>query len=209
MPKQLQKRSKLIMLTAWLEAFLDRAVFSFWSFAIPISFNVFGTADELMCALILSKRSLSGGVTPCPHLRPSSGGEHTIIKLIQSGDDDYLMNDELGGNLTLGHYPTLKWYAIFYIPSRTNTAGHSKAFEYPVMVKKEGLQLKCRVKWNLVQDCHCSKMVTTMSVIVNLSIANEIRHKSKFHMSQTRISNQSDIIIREILKKNKTLNKIN
>ena len=32
---------------------------------------------------------LSGGFTPCRHLRPSSGREHTI----QSGDDDYLMKE--------------------------------------------------------------------------------------------------------------------
>ena len=32
---------------------------------------------------------LSGGFTPCRHLRPSSGREHAI----QSGDDDYLMKE--------------------------------------------------------------------------------------------------------------------
>ena len=31
--------------------------------------------------------------------------------------------------------PTLfdKWYGIFYIPSRKDTAGHTKAFDYPAM----------------------------------------------------------------------------
>ena len=28
-----------------------------------------------------------------PSLRPSSGREHTIVQLIQSGDDDYSMNE--------------------------------------------------------------------------------------------------------------------
>ena len=35
--------------------------------------------------------SLSGGVTPSRHLRPSSGRELTIVQLIQSGDDDHGM----------------------------------------------------------------------------------------------------------------------
>ena len=47
---------------------------------------------------------LSAGFTPCRHLRPSSGREHTFVELIQSGDDDFLM--------------------IFYVPSRTDTTGH-------------------------------------------------------------------------------------
>ena len=29
-----------------------------------------------------------GGFTPCPHLRPYSGREHTIFILIPSSDDD-------------------------------------------------------------------------------------------------------------------------
>ena len=45
---------------------------------------------------------LSGGFEPCRHLRPPSGREHTVVLLIQSGDDDYLMI-ELGGNLPQGH----------------------------------------------------------------------------------------------------------
>ena len=36
---------------------------------------------------------LSEGFTPCRHLRPSSGQEHTVVWLIHSGDDDYLMNE--------------------------------------------------------------------------------------------------------------------
>ena len=35
--------------------------------------------------------SLSGSFTLSRHLRPSSGREHTMIQLIQSGDDDYSM----------------------------------------------------------------------------------------------------------------------
>ena len=31
---------------------------------------------------------MSGGFTPCRHLRPSSGREHSVFVLIQSGDDD-------------------------------------------------------------------------------------------------------------------------
>ena len=48
-----------------------------------------------------------GGVTPSRHLRPSSGREHmdTVITL-QSGDDDYLMN-ETRRKLTKGDNPLL------------------------------------------------------------------------------------------------------
>ena len=51
--------------------------------------------------------SLSGGFTPCRHLRPSSGQEHTVIELIQSGDDDYLMNESRRKPTTLTQCPTL------------------------------------------------------------------------------------------------------
>ena len=51
-------------------------------------------------------RSLSGGFTPCRHHRPSSGPEHSH-KLIQSGDDDYLMNDTWRKPITGTRCPTL------------------------------------------------------------------------------------------------------
>ena len=43
---------------------------------------------------------------------------------------------KLGGNLPLGHDVLsffYKWHRIFYKPSRTDTTGHTKAFDYPVM----------------------------------------------------------------------------
>ena len=79
--------------------------------------------------------SSSGGFTPSRHLRPSSGREHTIVQLIQSGDDDYLMNETRRKLTTKRQSPSLfdKWHQIFYMPGRTDTAGHTKAFDCPVM----------------------------------------------------------------------------
>ena len=77
--------------------------------------------------------SLSGGVTPCRHLRPSSGQEHTVVKVFHSGDDDYLMN-ETRRKPTTSHDALL--FAISgtgsFICRHTDTAGHTKAFDSPV-----------------------------------------------------------------------------
>ena len=75
-----------------------------------------------------------GGLTPCRHLRPSSGREHTIVQLIQSGDDDYLMNETRRKPTTRRQPPSLfdKWHGIFYMPSRIDEAWHNKAFDYQV-----------------------------------------------------------------------------
>ena len=72
------------------------------------------------------ERSLSGGVTPSRHLRPSAGREHTIVQLIQSGDDDYSMNKTRRKPTTGGQSlsPFNKWHGISYMPSYTGTAGH-------------------------------------------------------------------------------------
>ena len=76
--------------------------------------------------------SLSGGVTPCRHLRPSSGQEHTVVKVFHSGDDDYLMNETR--KPTTSHDALL--FAISgtgsFICRHTDTAGHTKAFDSPV-----------------------------------------------------------------------------
>ena len=48
---------------------------------------------------------VGGSFTPCRHLRPSFGREHTVYShkvLIQSSDNDYLMN-ETRGKPTTGH----------------------------------------------------------------------------------------------------------
>ena len=54
---------------------------------------------------------------------------------IQSGNIDYLINETRRKPATATRYPTLfdKGHGIFYMPSRTDTAGHTKAFDYPVM----------------------------------------------------------------------------
>ena len=72
---------------------------------------------------------------PSQHLRPSSGREHTIVQLIQSGDDDYSMN-ETRKQTTIGRQsPSLfdKWHGIFYMPSRTGTAGHTSVVFHGVI----------------------------------------------------------------------------
>ena len=68
------------------------------------------------------------------HLRPSSGREHTIVKPIQSGDDDYLMNETRRKPTTGRQSPCLfdKWYGILYMPSRIDGAGPTKTFDCPV-----------------------------------------------------------------------------
>ena len=67
------------------------------------------------------------------HLRPSSVGEHTVITY-SVGDDDYLMNGTRRKPTTGTRSRTLlnKWHGIFYMPSHTDTAGRTKAFDYPV-----------------------------------------------------------------------------
>ena len=64
--------------------------------------------------------SLSGGFMPCRHLRPSSGREYSRITY------------SVRRKPTTGtRCPTLfdKWHGIFYIPSRTDMAGHIKSFD--------------------------------------------------------------------------------
>ena len=45
------------------------------------------------------------------------------------------MNETIGGNRPPGDNPLLcfdKWHGIFYMPSRIDEAGHTKALDYPV-----------------------------------------------------------------------------
>ena len=53
----------------------------------------------------------------------------------QYGDHGYLMNETRMEPTTGTRCPTLfdKWHRIFYTPSRTDTAGHTMVFIYPVM----------------------------------------------------------------------------
>ena len=49
-------------------------------------------------------------------------------------DDDYLMNETRRKPTTGRQSPSLcdKWHGIFYMPSRIDEAGHTKAFDDPV-----------------------------------------------------------------------------
>ena len=51
-----------------------------------------------------------------------------LYLLIQSGDDDYLMNETRRKPTTGRQPPSLfdKWHGIFYMPSRIDTAVHTK-----------------------------------------------------------------------------------
>ena len=107
-----------------------------------------GSHSTLRCVKLLSPSQLSpavygqslelvgfsGGFTPCRHLRPSSGRERRVLQLIQSSDVDDLMNETRRKPTTRARCPTLsdKWHGIFYMPSHTDTAGHTKAFIYTV-----------------------------------------------------------------------------
>ena len=51
--------------------------------------------------------SLSRGFTPRRHLRPFSVRDHTVVQYIQSGDDDYLMNETRRKVTTGTRFPTL------------------------------------------------------------------------------------------------------
>ena len=67
-------------------------------------------------------------------MQSSSGREHTIVYNVYSLDDnDYLMETRRKPP-TGRQSPSLfnKWHGIFYMPSRIDTAGHTKAFDYPV-----------------------------------------------------------------------------
>ena len=78
---------------------------------------------------------MSGALTPCRQLRPSSRREHVKASKSQMVvDEDYLMNETRRKPTTRRQSPSLcdKWHGIFYMPSRIDEAGHTKAFDYPV-----------------------------------------------------------------------------
>ena len=60
---------------------------------------------------------------PVGIFRPSSVREHTVVKLIQSGDGDYLMNETRGKPTTGIRCPTLRGMGSFICPV-ADTAGH-------------------------------------------------------------------------------------
>ena len=64
-----------------------------------------------------------------------SGGFKSKTYHIQSGDDDYLMNETRRKPTTGTRCPTLliSGTGSFIMSSRTDTAGHTKTFIYPVM----------------------------------------------------------------------------
>ena len=61
-------------------------------------------------------------------IRPCSGREHRVAELIQSGGDDYLMNETRRKSAT-----GAVWRGICYMPSGIDTAEHTVAFAYPVI----------------------------------------------------------------------------
>ena len=89
--------------------------------------GVVGLGGTILYWRVFNKQclSLSGSFTPSRHLRPSSGWEHTVIYLtgIQSGDNDYLMDETRRKPTTGTQCPG----------TGTDTTGHTKAFDYPVM----------------------------------------------------------------------------
>ena len=74
-----------------------------------------------------SDLSLSGGFMPCQHLRPRTYS-HNLFRPVM------MMNETRRKPTTGTRCPTLfvKWHRIFYMPSHTDTAGHTKVFDYPV-----------------------------------------------------------------------------
>ena len=63
---------------------------------------------------------------------------YTVVQFILSGDDDYLMIETCRKPTTVARCPTLfsKWHGILYMPRSTDTARHTKAFDYPVIQTK-------------------------------------------------------------------------
>ena len=61
-------------------------------------------------------------------------GRTYIHNFFQSGDDDYLMIEPRRKPTTGTRCLTVfnKWHRFLYTPSRTDTAGHTKVFDYPV-----------------------------------------------------------------------------
>ena len=68
--------------------------------------------------------------------------EHTVVELLQSSDNDYLMNETRRKPTTGIQFPILldKWHSIFYNASRTDTAGHTMAY-YPVGATGEKIEV--------------------------------------------------------------------
>ena len=56
----------------------------------------------------------------------------------------------LGGNLPPGHEALLfdKWHGIFYMPSHTDTAEHTKAFDYPVTQTRLDIPRPLITQWH-------------------------------------------------------------
>ena len=103
---------------------------------------------------------LSEDFTSCRSLRPSSGRQHTVVYLIQSGDDDYLMNETRMEPTTGTRYPSLfdKWHRIFlYMPSRIDTAVHTKVFIYGPQSWTTGGKSKCS----------CTRQIRTADLTVH------------------------------------------
>ena len=72
----------------------------------------------------------------CPVSLGCSGWPAQCLWAAASGlpHDDYFMNETRRKPTTGRQSPSLsdKWHGIFNMPSRTDTAGHTKAFVYPV-----------------------------------------------------------------------------
>ena len=63
-----------------------------------------------------------------------ASGLHQFIDIHKMSMPHYLMNETRRKPTTRRQSPSLfdKWHGIFYIPSRIDEAGHTKAFDYPV-----------------------------------------------------------------------------
>ena len=62
------------------------------------------------------------------------GSQHRRRGILPPAVSIYLMNETRRKPTTGRQSPTLfdKWHGIFYMPSRIDEAGHTKAFDYPV-----------------------------------------------------------------------------
>ena len=79
--------------------------------------------------------SLSGSFTPSRYLSKAIFRARTYdCIIIQSGHDDYLMNETRRKPTTGRQSPSLfnKWHGTFYMPSCIDTVVHTKAFDYPL-----------------------------------------------------------------------------
>ena len=143
-----------------------------------IHWNIFKISGWIYLRWSVTDWILSGGFTPCCHLRPSSGREHSLSSTFNPWW--FLMNETRRKPSTETRCPTLfdKWHGIVHMPSHTDTAWHT--LTYP---DRQGLYLPyhrqtepmiCQSTVQLANHC-ATKIPRYVSEWVSVEFAEVLR----------------------------------